>query len=340
MLYNAHAELHGGTGMAEHGLDWDDLHTFLMIARHQTLSGAARALNVQQPTMGRRLEALEQRAGVRLLQKTPGGYVLTEAGEAILGNVERIELEVLSSERLIAGKDVRLDGTVRLTTLGTLAAEVLSPILAGFRRDHPAVQVEVLTATRSLSLTKREADVALRLAPFSQADVVARKVGAVGYALYASSAYLDRAGWPDWGDGGKGHEVILTETDLLQTPEMHWLRSLAPQAATALTSNSRDVQRAAARDGIGVACLACYLGDETPGLVRLAPPDTAASSAPVRALWMGVHGDMRHSPRIRAFTTALRDGLQAATARLNPGAVPPEQPPPGPSPSSRAAEAR
>ncbi len=148
-------------------LDWDDLRTFLMIARHRTLSGAARALQVQQPTMGRRLEALEQRAGATLLQKTPAGYVLTPAGEAVLANVERIEAATLAVERLIAGKDLRLEGTIRLTTIETLAAEILSPVIAAFRLTHPAVQVEIVAATRSLSLTKREADVALRVAPFT-----------------------------------------------------------------------------------------------------------------------------------------------------------------------------
>lgn len=308
----------GEAGVAGHGLEWDDLHTFLMIARHGTLSAAARALGVQQPTMGRRLDALEHRAGARLLQKTPAGFVLTEAGEAILGNAERIEMEALSAGRLIAGKDVRLDGTVRLTTVETLAATVLSPILARFRRSHPGVRVEVVIATRSLSLFKREADVALRLAPFSQADVVARKVGRVGYALYAATEYLDRAGPPDWSRGAAGHAVILTEADLLDTAEMAWLRALAPAAATALVSNSRVVQRAAARDGLGLACLACYLGDETPDLVRLDPPPGPVGRPPGRDLWLGVHGDMRHTPRIRAFKEALRTGLHEAALRLDP----------------------
>lgn len=299
------------------GLDWDDLRTFLMIARHHTLSGAARALGVQQPTMGRRLEALEQRAGAKLLHKTPGGYVPTEAGEAVLGNVERIEAEAVAVERLIAGKDVRLEGTVRLTTVETLAAEVLSPVLAAFRTSHPSVRVEVVASSRSLSLTKREADVALRLARFTQSDLAARKVGEVAFGLYAAPAYVQRHEMPDWSAGAEGHALIVTEQDLLDTPEMRWLRAAAPRAAAGLASNSRLVHRAAARDGIGIACLARYLGDGDPALVRLPAPDTAGPP-PLRDLWLGVHADMRHTPRIRAFTEALRDGLRRAAARLNP----------------------
>jgi DNA-binding transcriptional LysR family regulator len=175
-----------------------------MIARHRTLSAAARAMGVRQPTMGRRLQALEHRAGATLLQKTPDGYVLTAAGEAVLAAVERIEAETQAVERLIAGKDLRLEGTVRLTTVETLAADVLSPVLAAFRVDHPLVRVEIVAATRSLSLTKREADVALRIAPFLQPDLVARKVGELAYGLYASPAYLERHGTPDWGGGAGG----------------------------------------------------------------------------------------------------------------------------------------
>ncbi len=295
-------------------LDWDDLRTFLMIARHRTLSGAARALGVQQPTMGRRLEALEQRAGAMLLRKTPSGYVLTEAGEAVLANVERIEAETQAVDRLIAGKDLRLEGTVRLTTLETLAAEILSPIIAAFRATHPDVQVEIVAAPRSLNLNRREADVALRMAAFTQADLYARKVAEVAYDLYAAPAYLERFGLPDWTAGGQGHALILTEPDLLGTPEMRWMRELAPNAAVALASNSRLIHRAAARDGMGIACLARYLGDGDPGLVRV----PVVEPPRVRDLWLGVHGDMRNTPRILAFTAALRLGLRQASGRLRP----------------------
>lgn len=111
-------------------MDWDDLRTFLAIARHGTLSAAARALGVTQPTMGRRLSAMEDRTGARLLQRLPGGYALTPLGETILGNAERVEAEVLAAERTITGKDIALEGLVRLTTVDTLAARIVTPALA------------------------------------------------------------------------------------------------------------------------------------------------------------------------------------------------------------------
>lgn len=294
-------------------LDWDDLRTFLMIARHRTLSAAARALGVRQPTMGRRLEALEQRVGAVLLQKTSHGYVLTEAGAAVLANAERVEAEVLAVERLIAGKDLRLEGTVRLTTVEILATEILAPVLAAFRLRHPAVRVEVVAAHRTLNLTKREADVALRLARFTQSDLVVRRAGTMTYGLYAAPSYLARFGHPDWTDGGRGHALILTEPDMLHMPEMRYLRAVVPLAELGLSSNSRLIHRAAACHGIGLACLPRCVGDGA-GLVRLPVPQ----APPERELWLGVHGDLRHTPRIRAFIEAMQEGLRDAAPRLAP----------------------
>ena len=178
-------------------LDWDDLRSFLAIARHRTLSGAARALSVQQSTMGRRLDALEERAGVTLLQKTPGGYVLTAAGEAVLGHVERIEQEAHAIERTVTGRDVRLEGSVRLTTVETMAVEVLTPILTAFLARYPGITLDLVTDTRTLSLSRREADVAVRMMRPEGHELVARKVGEVGFGLYASPGYLERMGMPD-----------------------------------------------------------------------------------------------------------------------------------------------
>jgi DNA-binding transcriptional LysR family regulator len=294
-------------------LDWDDLHSFLAIVRHGSLSAAARALGVQQTTMGRRLAALERNAGATLLLRTPRGYVLSPAGEAILGNVERIEAEALAVERRITGRDVRLEGTVRLTTVNSLAAEVLSPIFAGLREKHPGILLDVVTDTRSLSLTRREADVALRLARLPQSDLVVRKVGTVAMGLYAARGYLDRYGMPDFAAGVAGHHVVLLAQELMGVPEMEWFVGITPQAVPALRSNSRYGLRAAALAGMGIVCLARYLGDTT-DLVRLSPP----SPPPVRELWLAVHNDIRHTPRVRAVTDFLAAGLRARAAVLAP----------------------
>jgi len=294
-------------------VDWDDLRTFLAIARHGTLSAAARALGVHQPTMGRRLAALEQRAGACLLQKTPRGYILTVAGEAILGNVERIEAEAMAVERQITGRDVRLEGVVRITTVESFAAEIMMPILAVLRQRHPGISVELAAEVRNLNLIRREADVAVRMARLEQADLAVRRIGSLGFGLYASAGYLEARGLPDFARGGEGHAVVLTQSDLMAGPEMVWLTGLLPRAAPALCSNSRYSHRAAALAGLGLACLTRYLGDAVP-LVRLVTPVLP----PVRELWLAVHADIRHMPRIRAVTEALAAGVKARAEVLAP----------------------
>lgn len=171
-------------------MDWNDLRDFLAISRHRTLSAAADALGVQQSTMGRRLKALEARVGAKLLHRTPAGFVLTATGEAILDNVERIESEARAVERAISGKDIRLEGTVRLATIEDLTVDVLTPILAQFHADYPGITLELITDSRKRSLAVGEVDVALRLSQFTESELVVRKVADFAFAAYASPAYI------------------------------------------------------------------------------------------------------------------------------------------------------
>ncbi len=295
-------------------LDWDDLRSFLAIARHGNLSAAARALKVTQTTMGRRLQALHDRSGARLLQKTPGGFVLTPAGERVLGAVERMEAEALAVERAITGEDVRLEGRVRVATVEAFGARILTPILAALHARHPGIVVELDTDTRSVSLSRREADVAVRVAEFHQHDVVVRRAGEMAFALYAAPAYLALRGLPDLTAGAPGHALVTLQEDLIGMPEGRWFSTLAHDAQTVFLANSRDAQLRATQAGMGIGCLPRYLADAEPGLERLAPPEPA----PSRGIWIGVHADTRHTPRIRAVLEVLNEGLRAAAPVLAP----------------------
>ena len=291
-------------------LDWDDLRYFLAIARNGTLSAAARALHVQQSTMGRRLDALQSRAGATLLQKTPSGYALTPAGESVLAHAERMEAEALAAERAITGRDVRLAGLIRLTTVETLLVEVLTPILAAFGERYPDITLDVVVDARVLSLSRREADVALRLSRPEGNELVARRVGTVGSTLYASAEYLDRYGRPDTQAGSPGHRSILPEEDQVHLPVFDWHAQVTREATVALRTNSFHGRGAAAEAGMGLATLPHFLARRY-GLVRAGAPD-----APPRDLWIAVHEDTRHTPRIRALTDALAKGLQDRAGML------------------------
>ena len=289
--------------MANAPLDWDDLKSFLAIARARTLSGAARELGLRQSTMSRRLVALEQRAGARLLQKTPTGFELTPLGEAVLGNAERMEAEAIAIERAVMGRDVALSGLVRITTVDTLAAYLIPPAVAALRCQHPDICVEVVADGRALSLSRREADIALRLTRFEGHELVARKIAVLHSGLYASPAYLDRYPWlpASAPDDGSAHHLITTLEDQAHLPESRWLAARFPRARIALRSNDREVHLNALKAGVGIGLLSSILAARAHELVELVPP----AQLPARDLWMGVHQDLRFMPRIRATMDAI-----------------------------------
>ena len=294
-------------------LDWDDLKTFLAISRHGTLSAAARALKVSQTTMGRRLDHLHCRAGATLLQRTPAGFRLTATGAAILGEVERMEDAALSLERTITGEDRRLEGLVRITAVDSLAAHVLTPGLVALGDKHPGIVVEVLTDNRSLSLARREADIAVRLGRFDAHETIVRKVGEMAFAVFAAPAYLDTQGMPDWAKGAPGHRVLRVQDDLSGTPDARWFAERTFAAEPALLANSREVQLRGVSAGLGLGCLPCYLAADRPDLMYLeaGPPLS-------REIWMGVHRDTRHAPRIVAVQEALVAAIADSRALLQP----------------------
>ncbi len=289
-------------------LDWDELRTFLAIARSHTLSGAARDLGVRQSTMSRRLDALEVHAGVRLLQKTPTGYLLTHAGEIALAHVERMEQEALAVELTVAGHDERLDGLVRLTTIGALATSLLPPVLAAFRARYPGITVEVVTESRVLSLARREADLSLWPERPMGNELIARKVSDIPYSLYASPDYLARNGAPDLTAGAPGHDVILRQEVDRNYPDMVWMASLTGRASVALRTGNTDLQLAAAEAGIGLVALPDQLAADR--AVRRLP---VAGPKPRRELWLAVHHDTRRVPRISALMDALVNGFRVRT---------------------------
>ncbi len=294
-------------------MDWNDLRDFLAISRHRTLSAAANALGVQQSTMGRRLKALEARVGAKLLHRTPSGFVLTSAGEAILDNVERIESEAQAIERAISGKDVRLEGTVRLSAIEDFTVEVLTPILADFHTQYPGITLELVTDSRQLGLTKGEVDVALRLARFTQSDLAVRKTADFAFAAYASPAYIAACGIPDFARGAAEHRLLLQQEDMRNSPQAQWFADLTGAGHVALRSSSFHMLVAAAEAGMGIVCLPRFLGDAAP-LTLLETPQPA----PSRELWLGVHRDIRDAPRFRAITEFLAAGLKQQAAKLNP----------------------
>lgn len=274
-------------------MNWDDVRVFLAIARTGTLGAAGRALGQSQPTMGRRLKALEKALGQTLFQRTAEGFVLTDEGAVVLGHAERMEADALSFARQLDGADRQLEGMLRVSTSDWFGLHVLAPLCSAFTLQHPRVTIELLTDARLYSLARREADLVARIVPFDEPDVIQRKFMHVPYALYGAR----------WAAPAADDDVRLVTMDLgfSDMPDAAWLRSAYPDARVALRSNSRHVQAVACAAGVGLAVLPCPLGDAHPGLQRVDCP----VPPPGRDVWLGYHRDLRRLPRLRALLELL-----------------------------------
>lgn len=295
-------------------INWDDLKVALAIARHGTLSAAARALGTTQPTVSRRLDALEQRLQAKLFDRDAGGLRPTALARSLLDGLEQMDAGALSVQRQVAARDTGLSGEILVTSLDWLGDEVIAPMLARFGALHPGVLVELINGTQVFNLARREADLAFRFGGFAQENLVERRVGEVAYALYAAEAYLQQHGLPEIADGFDGHRLVYLDRAAGEVPHEAWLQPLAKHARTVLHVNGLRAHLAAARDGVAMAVLPCLLADREPQLRRVELPH----QMPVRSVRVGFHSDMRETPRIRALIDYAVQEFELLQSRLNP----------------------
>jgi len=278
--------------MFDRDFEWSDVRIFLAIARHGTLGAAARQTGQTQPTMGRRLRALEETVGHALFQRTRDGFVLTDEGTAVFAHAERMEEEALGFTRALAGKDARLTGLLRVSSSDWYGIHVLTPVFARFLARHRGVSIELLTDSRRYNLTRGETDLAFRITPFEEADVIQRKLMHMEYALYGR---IDLVA-PRAGDG-EGHQLVSMDSAFGTLPDVEWVRRMLPNARIAFGSNNRGAQARMCAEGGGFAVLPCPLGDTTPGLRRI----DLGEAPPGRDVWLGYHRDLRRVARLRAL---------------------------------------
>jgi DNA-binding transcriptional LysR family regulator len=286
----------GAEGVCENAevFAWDDLRHFLAVYREGNLSAAARALKVDQTTVGRRLAALEADLGARLFERTADGFTPSEAGRAVLDEALRMEEAAQAALQRVWRTDARVRGSVRLTTPEALGSRFVAPRLPALLERYPELELELLTDSRLLDLGRGEADLALRMVPPAKGHLVGRKLGTVANGLYASARYLEAHGAPvaegDW----RGHRIVLSGARAAGLPEEQWFEGLASGARVALRTGSLNAQVAAAAAGVGIAVLPCYLADAVPELRRLLPTQTVE-----RGVWLVMRGDLRRTARVR-----------------------------------------
>ena len=273
-------------------MEWSDLRIFLAIAREGTLGAAARKLGQSQPTMGRRLRALEATVDQTLFQRTGEGFVLTDEGAAVLAHAERMEEEALAFERQLAGQHQQLDGMLRISSSDWFGVHLLTPVLAEFARLQPRVVVELLTDARLYSLPRREADLVFRIKPFDEPEVISRKLLHIPYALYGKKGSKP----PRAGDGS-GVRIVTMNAEFSDMPDAVWLKRTLPKAEIASRSNNRQAQAELCAGGGGLAVLPRPLGDRDRRLVAL----DIGAGPPGRDTFVGYHRDLRRLARLRAL---------------------------------------
>jgi len=293
--------------------DWNEPRLVLAIHRAGSLTGAAKALGIDHSTAFRRLNAVEGQLGVRLFERLPGGaYEATAAGERMAAAAERMEDETLALDRDIAGRDRRLAGRLRVTSSETLAYRELTRHLAAFRKEHPGIVVELAIDNRVLSLSRREADIALRPIRPKEGDLWGRKLADVAWAVYgakdrvaannvvlASSDDLGRHGMIGWEETAVGIQAV------------DWLNRNVAAESFVYRTNSLVNQMVAAKAGIGLALLPCYLGDRVGDLARALQdpvPELAGE------LWIVTHSDLKRTARVRAFFDIVGEAIASERA--------------------------
>ncbi|HJK97866.1 MAG TPA: LysR family transcriptional regulator [Polyangiaceae bacterium LLY-WYZ-14_1] len=277
-------------------MDWDDLRIVLAVSRAGNLTGAAKELGVNHSTVSRRLHGFEDRLGVRLFERLPTGYEATEAGRELLVAAERMENEANAVANRILGQDGRLFGSVRVTAPNLMFSHVLMPDLVRFSREYPGIELRLVASYENLSLTRREADVAIRATQKPQENLIGRKVARLGLAFYLRRDLLEQTG------GARGGAVPLLGVDDADEPLAPEVLRAYPKPRLAAAFNDASMTLEAVRQGLGAGLIACYSGEADPDLVRL--PDVPVFR---RDLWLLTHRDLRGTARVRTLLDFLAE---------------------------------
>lgn len=295
-------------------MHWDDLRYALALARSGTLSAAAERLGVSHTTVSRRLRALEERVGSTLFDVSSEGYVATPAGEDLVAVAARMEAETLALENRVLGRDERLAGALRVSIM-ELFFRGFRDAFASFVETYPDIELTVTATDDEVSLTRREADVVVRLNSTPPEHLVGRRVGSVQFDVYASRALVARIGadaplaafpWIAWDE-----RLNVRWLDA-------WLAQHAPSARIVLRVDAgAATMHELISAGVGVQFLAQFEGDADPELVCLGPHDPFAR----RDLWLLTAPELRNAPRVRAFMDHMAERLRA-TLEASPVRVP------------------
>ena len=294
--------------------DWNDLRAFLAVAREGSTLGAARVMGVNQTTVARRIEALEQALELKLFERGQTGSRLTAAAQALFAHAEQVEAAAGGFETQVQSLRRGVTGVIRVTANESLANLAMVQAIADFRRVYPNCTVELIVADSFLDLASGEADVAVRgtAGGLPDSNLIARKLVDIEWGIYAGREYAQRHGVPRKPSDLANHILVGGEGLVEHMPPMRWMVSHAPNAEVHCRSSSLTNLAYAIRSGLGVAPLPCLVADHDPELVRcLGPVPDLPSSC-----WVVTRPDVKDTPRIRAFIDFLTPHFQTTCRQL------------------------
>ncbi|HTD02538.1 LysR family transcriptional regulator [Undibacterium sp.] len=278
--------------------DWQDLYIFTVLARTESLSGAARELGIEHATVGRRIESLEKALGLRLVDKLPRSRPLTEDGRAVAILAQNMEQMASLIEQRSRTASIGLAGAVRVSAPPSLARACIVPRIAALRAAHPKLRLILQPSTSLAALSKGEADIAIRTVRPEEGELIRKKIGVVRFGLYGTREFSRRP--PErW-------TFISYDESLDHLPQQIWLHRIRADRPITFFASDLMSQQIAARDHVGAVVLPTMVGEIDPELVQL-PTEV---EAPEREIWMIVYPDIRRSPLVKVVMDFLVDCIE------------------------------
>ena len=286
--------------------DWNLYRSFLAVLRDRSLSGAARSLNLTQPTLARHIDALEQQLGFELFTRSQLGLAPTEAALALAPYAENIEANTAALLRAASGIGQAVEGTVRITASEIVGAEVLPPMLGNLRLAYPGLEFELVLSNAVDNLLRRDADIAVRMVEPIQEALVVKKLGMVTVGLHAHRDYLKRAGKPLSVKDLSRHTLVGFD---YETPALRAMRARLPAEGLrfAFRADNDIAQLQAIRSGFGIGFCQLGLAKRDRTLVQVLSKEIVL----MLGVWLVMHENLRSTPRCRTVFDGLARELSA-----------------------------
>lgn len=288
--------------MHNHNIDWDNLRYVLKVAQTGSIASAAKALDVNRTTVLRRINQFESDLDFQLFDRRGSGYALAPGADRLLNAAMEMEQRVDDLYRQIQGKTIQLEGDLRITTTDSLLISIVAPHLESFRLLHPQIKLELVITSHQLSLSRRDADIAIRPGKSIPKNLVGNQIGTMQFGIYGSNDYLlsTNASQLDH------HRWLGVDNPVLQSPPGQWIESNVPESCFCLKADSFLALKAAAENDMGLCLLPVNLAGQSDNLQRVFPDQPGITNN----LWIVTHPDLARSARVHAFMQHITNAMK------------------------------